>query len=98
MTDEEYTRANFKACQDSVRRSVKDRKERKAALQANKKWFVKWLKEATKNKAKEVVDSNNNDNWAVTEDPDWFKYFNEKGEEISDWDDMRWDEINAWTF
>ena len=100
MTDEEYTRANFNACQEAVRRSVKDKKERKAQLQANKKWFVKWLKQSAKNKPKEAVDNNNNIEWAPyePENENWWKFFNEKGEEISDWDDMRWDEMNAWTF
>ena len=94
MTDEEYTRANFKACQEAVRRNVKDKRERKAQLQENKKWFVQWLKVAAKSKPKDV-DMNNNIESAPT---DWHRYYNEKGEEISDWDNQRWDEMNSWIF
>ena len=95
MSDEEYTRANFKACQEAVRRLVKDKRERKALLQQNKKWFVQWLKVAAKSKPKEELDVNNNIQWDQTA---WTRYYNEKGEEISDWDDQRWDELNSWTF
>ena len=95
MTDEEYNRANFQACQESVRRTVKDKKERKAQLRYNKKWFRKWMRHLEKNKPK--VDNNNNTIEWVQPEPEPL-FYNEKGEEISDWDDQRWDELNSWTF
>ena len=97
MTDEEYTRANFQAWQEGVRRSVKDKHERKLQLKVNKYWFKKSMREIQKNKSKETADHNNNTiKWVQPEPAPLF--YNEKGEEISDWDDQRWDELNAWTF
>jgi hypothetical protein len=81
MTDEEYNRANFQACQENVRRTVKDKKEMKAQLQYNKKWFKKWMREIQKTKAKGADHNNNNIQWVQPEPAPLF--YNKKGEEIS---------------
>ena len=111
MTDEEFVRANFEACQEAVRRTTPDKKAQKAQLRANLKHFRKVIKKVVRDQvqpeaeAEAEVDSNNNNNnkdlglnvTGYGADGYWH-YFNEKGEEISDWDDQNWDEVNAWFF
>ena len=94
MDEEEFTRANYKACQEAVRRCLMNKQQKKALLKENKKWFSKIIKLMIKNRTMRDI-NNNTIQWVPTE-PELF--YNEKGEEISDWDDQRWDELNSWTF
>ena len=103
MSEEEVDQKNYEASQDVVRGlSYLTKKEKKEMLANNKKWYKAHCKKRDKGKPKEAVvaeaEADNNNNNSKTVQEGWWKYFNEKGEEISDWDDQRWDEVNAWVF
>ena len=102
MSEEEVHHKNYEACQAVVRSlTYLTKKERKKMLGENKKGYRKLCRKLAKQNAKEaveVVDEDNNNNNINCPKIEWHKWWNEKGEEISDWDDMRWDEVNSWNF
>ena len=83
------------------------KKEKNKLLAKNKKSYRSHCQKRDQGKPKEAVEAeveaeddnnNNNHNSNKTDQEGWWKYLNEKGEEILDWDNQRWDEANAWVF
>jgi hypothetical protein len=60
MTPQELIRANYEVCQESVRMSIPDKKERNAKLAENRKWFRKAMKNMQNSLVVEVDSVKNN--------------------------------------